>query len=68
MLTESGSVSQDVDDYLDEVDDIRKTVEEHLSKWNTFQTTLQYFKVVKIIDNLRYYQLFIPHLYKSINF
>lgn len=54
LLLEAGNVSRDVDNYLDEVDELRKTVEEHLNKWNTFQSTLQYFKVVKVIDNLRY--------------
>lgn len=56
LLKRSKIVTEEVAKHLSEVDETRKTIEELFYKLNVLETTLQYFKVIKTIENLRYLQ------------
>lgn len=51
-VTESNGVVDQIEEYLKDTDEVRQTVNEHLTQLNTLQCTLQYIKVLKHIEDL----------------
>lgn len=52
-LNKSEVLNKQIDAYLKRTNGIRKSVKEHFDKLTTLQSTLQYLKVVRHVEDLR---------------
>lgn len=52
-LVESGTVSEEIEEYLKATEETRKAVQQYFIKLNTLQSIHQYLRILQFVEDLR---------------